>query len=296
MSTVLSTSYDSGGGLEIGVDEAGRGPLFGRVYAAAVILPKVDDAESRSHLATVQGDPFAHLPCDQRDFAQICWGRRPEGMVRQIAPFAQSCSADSASAPFAHHKMKDSKRFHSKTKLRQVAQYIRDHPDVKYSIQYVEPDVIDCINIRQAVLRAMHDAIRDVLRQLPKECVDTEMPLLMIDGNDFRPYSHLVGDGETWKSIPHVTVEGGDNRYTCIAAASILAKVAHDDYIADLCREHPELAERYHLDKNVGYGTRQHLEGIQKYGITKWHRKSFARCKGETVNNKDPEEFDETLP
>jgi len=247
MSTVLATSYEHhhDGGVEIGVDEAGRGPLFGRVYAAAVILPK---------------------------------------------------AADNSESPFAHQNMKDSKRFHSKKKLRQVAQYIRDHPGVKYSIQYVEPYVIDCINIRQAVLRAMHDAIRDVLRQLPPEC----MPLLMIDGNDFRPYSHLVDNGETWKSIPHVTIEGGDNRYTCIAAASILAKVAHDDYIADLCQDYPELIERYHLDKNVGYGTRQHLEGIEKYGITQWHRKSFVRCTGE-VNplvqlNKDREEFDETPP
>ena len=102
--------------------------------------------------------------------------------------------------------------------------------------------------------------------------------LLLIDGNDFRPYNYL-GKDETWKSVPHVTIEGGDNRYTCIAAASILAKVAHDDYIADLCVEHPELVDRYHLDKNVGYGTRQHLEGIAQYGITPWHRKTFARCK-----------------
>ena len=259
MSTALATSYEQqqheGEGtrgarhsVEIGVDEAGRGPLFGRVYAAAVILPKADD----------QGESFAH------------------------------------------QNMKDSKRFSSKKKLRQVAQYIRDHPGVKYSIQFVEPDVIDCINIRQAVLRAMHDAIRDVLRQLHPDCVSktsTALPLLMIDGNDFRPYNHLVD--ETWMSIPHVTVEGGDNRYTCIAAASILAKVAHDDYIADLCQDYPALIERYHLDKNVGYGTRQHLEGIQKYGITQWHRKSFARCNDQVTVahlSKDREEFDETLP
>lgn len=211
----LSTSYDSSS-LQIGVDEAGRGPLFGRVYAAAVVLPKDD---------------------------------------------------------FRHEDMKDSKRFHSKTKIRRVAQYIREHPGVVYSVQFVEPAVIDCINIKQAVFRAMHDAIRDVMSRLPSSGV-----LLLIDGNDFRPYNYL-GEDETWKSVPHVTIEGGDNRYTCIAAASILAKVAHDDYIAELCVEHPELVDRYHLDKNVGYGTRQHLEGIAQYGITPWHRKTFARCK-----------------
>jgi len=96
--TTLYTSYpDAETATLVGVDEAGRGPLFGRVYSAAVILPK----------------------------------------------------------DFRHADMKDSKRFHSKKKIRQVAQYIRDHPGVHYSIQYVEPDVIDTINIRQAVFRAM---------------------------------------------------------------------------------------------------------------------------------------------
>jgi len=230
MTTTLATSYpDSDATFQIGVDEAGRGPLFGRVYAAAVVLPKDDS--------------------------------------------------------FRHGDMKDSKRFHSKKKIRQVAQYIREHPGVKFSVQYVEPDVIDSINIRQAVFRAMHSAIRAVLSETTQEA------FLLIDGNDFLPYSYLDHDGEPrWKTVPHVTIEQGDNHYTCIAAASILAKVAHDDYIADLCVQHPELMERYSLDKNVGYGTRQHLDGILKYGITPWHRKSFARCKDQSTSGASPHE------
>lgn len=234
MTTTLATSYpDSDATLQIGVDEAGRGPLFGRVYAAAVVLPKDDSS-------------------------------------------------------FRHGDMKDSKRFHSKKKIRQVAQYIREHPGVRFSVEYVEPDVIDSINIRQAVFRAMHGAIRNVLLQQT-----TTSAFLLIDGNDFSPYSHLETDSDgdpRWKTIPHVTIEQGDNHYTCIAAASILAKVAHDDYIADLCKQHPELIERYSLDKNVGYGTRQHLDGILKYGITPWHRKSFARCKDQPTSGESPPE------
>ena len=226
MNTTLSTSYPGREALiQIGVDEAGRGPLLGRVYAAAVVLPKDD-------------------------------------------------------ASFRHEDMKDSKRFHSKKKIRQVAQYIRDHPGVTFSIQFVEPDVIDSINIRQAVFQAMHSAIRNVLQQLSSSQQQT--PLLLIDGNDFLPYTYLENDADNeprWKTVPHVTIEQGDNQFTCIAAASILAKVAHDDYIADLCLQYPELIQRYALDKNVGYGTRQHLDGILKYGITPWHRKSFARCR-----------------
>lgn len=245
MATTLATSYpDSDATVQIGVDEAGRGPLFGRVYAAAVVLPKDES--------------------------------------------------------FRHEDMKDSKRFHSKKKIRQVAQYIREHPGVQFSIQYVEPGVIDSINIRQAVFRAMHSAIRHLLlahQTLPLcgNLVDCkqESRLLLIDGNDFLPYSYLDtdGDGEPrWQTVPHVTIEQGDNHYTCIAAASILAKVAHDDYIADLCAQHPELIARYSLDKNVGYGTRQHLDGILKYGITPWHRKSFARCKDHSESVASPHE------
>ena len=233
LATSYSLSRDDHHDVEIGVDEAGRGPLFGRVYAAAVILPK---------------------DC---------------GILKDVP--------EQGIDRFAYEQMKDSKRFHSKKKIRQVAQYLREHPGVTFSVQYVVPGIIDIINIRQAVLRAMHEAIRDVIRKK-----NPSAPLLLIDGNDFKPYSHLVDGGETWKSIPHVTVEGGDNQYACIAAASILAKVAHDDYIADLCQDYPELVEKYALDKNVGYGTRQHLEGIAKHGITKWHRKSFSRCKEES--------------
>jgi ribonuclease HII len=74
-------------------------------------------------------------------------------------------------------------------------------------------------------------------------------------------------------------VEGGDNKYSCIAAASILAKVARDAYIDDLCKENPELVSHYSLDTNKGYGSKKHLDGIKEHGITIWHRRSFGICK-----------------
>ena len=73
--------------------------------------------------------------------------------------------------------------------------------------------------------------------------------------------------------------DGGDNKYTSIAAASILAKVSRDKYIEELCIQNPELIERYSIDSNKGYGSKKHMEGIKKYGITKWHRKTFGICK-----------------
>jgi ribonuclease HII len=74
-------------------------------------------------------------------------------------------------------------------------------------------------------------------------------------------------------------IEGGDNKYTSIAAASILAKVERDKYIEELCVENPELIELYGIDSNKGYGSKKHMDGIKKYGITKWHRKTFGICK-----------------
>jgi ribonuclease HII len=172
--------------------------------------------------------------------------------------------------------MKDSKRFHSKKKIREVADYIKQAA-LYWSVQYVEPAVIDEINIRQSVFRGMHECIRDILVK-SGGAVSCDNTLLLVDGNDFKPFTQYDEESETIRSFRHETVEGGDNKYTCIAAASILAKVERDSYIADLCLENPELVERYGIDTNMGYGTKKHIQGIETHGITEWHRKSYARC------------------
>lgn len=210
--------------IEIGADEAGRGPLFGRVYSAAVVLPKDDN--------------------------------------------------------FDHHKMKDSKKFHSKKKIEEVADYIKENA-IAWAVKYTDEAIIDEINILQATQQAMHEAITDVknqMLQLNKNLKTTEI-LLLIDGNYFNPLTHFNKSTSKIETIPYKMIEGGDNKYTSIAAASILAKVARDNYIEELCYENPELAERYGIDSNKGYGAKRHLDGIKQYGITKWHRRSFGICK-----------------
>jgi ribonuclease HII len=206
--------------LEIGIDEAGRGPLFGRVYAGAVVLPKDDS--------------------------------------------------------FEHHLMKDSKKFHSKKKIEDVAEYIKENA-VAWSVEYEDEQTIDEINILQATQSAMHKAIKSVIGQLCD--VDINNILLLVDGNYFKQYITLNKPKTKLETIKNITIEGGDNKYTSIAAASILAKVERDKYIEKLCIENPELAERYNIDSNKGYGAKKHMNGIEQYGITKWHRKSFGICK-----------------
>jgi ribonuclease HII len=79
------------------------------------------------------------------------------------------------------------------------------------------------------------------------------------------------------RAFPHETVVGGDSLYPAISAASILAKVSRDAYIEDLCEARPELKEKYGLHKNMGYGTKQHIDGIITHGITDLHRRTFTR-------------------
>ena len=99
---------------------------------------------------------------------------------------------------------------------------------------------------------------------------------LLVDGNLFEPVMEWNGATERYDIPDFVTVEGGDNKYCSIAAASILAKVAHDEYILDMCSKYPELETRYGLLKGMGYATKAHLDGIRQYGISQWHRRTFG--------------------
>jgi ribonuclease HII len=105
-----------------------------------------------------------------------------------------------------------------------------------------------------------------------------------MDGNDFIPYTDFIKETNRIISIPHDTIEGGDNKYMAIAAASILAKDSRDTYMEELCKEHPELTTRYGLEKNMGYGTKLHRDGIQQYGITEYHRRTYGICKNAMLN------------
>lgn len=211
---------------EISMDEAGRGCMFGRVYIAAVVLPK-----------------------------------NPE--------------------LFSGIDIKDSKKFTSKTKLREVAEYIKQHALV-WHVEYAESNEIDSKNILMSVMDGMHNCIRNSIlkvNHITHTENNTSRFMAVVDGNYFKPYCHFDIITNEYQQIPYVTVEKGDGKYMAIAAASILAKTARDDYVIEMCEKFPLLSERYGLDNNMGYGTKSHMDGIQQYGITQWHRRSFGCCK-----------------
>jgi ribonuclease HII len=211
---MLKSCYNESNQLEIGVDECARGPMFGRLYTAAVVLPKI----------------------------------------------------------FDHSKMKDSKKIKSRTTMKTLADYIKENA-ISWSVDFIEPKEIDEINIRQAVLKCMRTSIQNVIEKMNNNDV-----FLVIDGNDFIPMSY------NGLQLNHVCVEKGDNTYSFIAAASILAKYEHDKYILELCEQYPELENRYGLKTNVGYGTKKHLDGIREHGISQWHRRSYGCCKTAPIN------------
>ena len=151
---------------------------------------------------------------------------------------------------------------------------------------YLDEKIIDEINILQATQQSMRTSILEVRQQFYKKMKNLgkeEGPdysyNLLIDGNYFKPITFLSKKTNKIETIPYKTIEGGDNKYTAIAAASILAKVERDKYIADLCVQNPTLSEYYCIDSNKGYGAKKHMEGIKEHGITIWHRRSFGICK-----------------
>ncbi|MDV6170155.1 ribonuclease HII [Flavobacterium sp. DG1-102-2] len=151
---------------------------------------------------------------------------------------------------FTHDLLNDSKQLSEKTreKLRPIIQ----EKAICYHVTNIEPEVIDEINILNASIKAMQQCILN-LNPVPE--------YIIVDGNRFKP----VND------IPHSCIVKGDSKYLSIAAASILAKTHRDDYMNMIHEEYP----MYNWKKNKGYPTMEHREAIRKYGITKYHRKTF---------------------
>ena len=143
-------------------------------------------------------------------------------------------------------------------------------------VEYKDEAYIETRNILHAAQDAMGDAVRSVQTLVAtKTSENNQDPLsidrLLVDGHTFNPYPLI--------DTPSVCVVKGDSTYFSIACAAIIAKVAHDRYIQELCDTYPKLHEWYDLRNNVGYGTRKHCLGITTYGRTPFHRNTFGKCK-----------------
>jgi ribonuclease HII len=151
-------------------------------------------------------------------------------------------------------QLNDSKKI-SKNKREVLCQKILDHPKIISAYQIISNQRIDEINILNATREAMQGSILKIASQI-------DIELVLVDGS----LSMLAGK---FKEQPIVK---GDLKSNSIAAASIIAKVKRDEIMTCLAEEFPQ----YNWHKNAGYPTKEHLELINKLGVTQHHRQSFA--------------------
>ena len=211
MCNLKSKYFEENNFLEAGVDEAGRGCLFGRVYAGIVIW-----------------DPNITIP----DKITIT----------------------------------DSKKL-SKKRRDLAFDFIKEHA-IDWAVGFCEPSEIDTFNILNSTKIAMRRSLASL---------NITPDVILIDGN--QDFSNSIQNTQECvinkKECKHITITQGDSKFLSIAAASILAKVSHDNYISKLCTSYPLLDLHYGLLSNMGYGTLKHRNGIKEHGLHDLHRRSF---------------------
>ena len=152
---------------------------------------------------------------------------------------------------FYDERINDSKKLTEKK--RELLYDVIMENAVSVGIGISSEDVIDEINILEATKKAMIEAVNNL---------------------SVKPEYLLIDAVKLNIDIPQISIIKGDAKSESIAAASIVAKVTRDRMMIELDKIHPE----YDFKHNKGYGTKKHIEAIEKYGIIKEHRKTFAPC------------------
>ena len=147
--------------------------------------------------------------------------------------------------------LNDSKKLSAKQRIK--LRKIIESDALDWSVAMVDNLEIDRINILNAAILAMHNALAKL---------SVPPAFILVDGNRFKPF----------QKIPHQCIVKGDALFLSIAAASVLAKTYRDDYMLELCTEHPE----YGWDRNKGYPTLDHRKTVLRLGFTPFHRKTFS--------------------
>jgi ribonuclease HII len=130
---------------------------------------------------------------------------------------------------------------------------------IDFNVQWSTETEIDTMGIQKATFEAMHRCV-DNLHLLPER--------LFVDGEYYENHRN---------DIEYECVVRGETSIPEIACASILAKTYRDEYIEMLCKEHAVVLEKYGISHNKGYGTKEHMNALQRHGFTDFHRKSFCK-------------------
>ena len=154
--------------------------------------------------------------------------------------------------------VRDSKML-SEKKRERIFEVLAAHPLVAWGHGSVDEKTVDEINVLQAGLQAMRQAVA----HLCAERKDTEEGRLFLCVDGTRIIPDIIADQRA--------IIGGDAKVFSIACASVIAKVLRDRMMNDYAKQYPE----YGFEKHKGYGTKMHFEMISKYGPCPIHRKSF---------------------
>ena len=200
---LLKSRHTHDNTLEAGIDEAGRGSLWGPLYAAAVI-----------------------------------WNHEENEVSKFI---------------------KDSKKLSAKRRVA-LADSIKDLA-IDWAIGSVTPAEIDALGMTKSNQLAFTRALGNL---------SVEPERLLIDGI-------LSIYDPPWSFKEQIVEPEADNKYIAVAAASILAKTEHDKWVENFCEINQNIAERYDLLNNKGYGTAKHRAGVIQWGEDSHHRKLFLR-------------------
>ena len=219
----------------IGVDEVGRGPLLGDVVVCALVFDQA---------ILVVNDDSQSQDLSEADSV---------GLVENHALSA----------------LTDSKKLSEKK--REMLFPLIEQTAFAYKIVKISAPMIDQLNILQATLLGMKQAVAGVMEKVLANHLNATFSV-MVDGNKLP----VLFDLPNYDRITHEqAVVKGDGRHACISGASVLAKVTRDRDMVALAKLYPN----YGIEKHKGYPTAAHLQAIEQYGILPMHRKSFAPIK-----------------
>lgn len=133
-----------------------------------------------------------------------------------------------------------------------------------FGIGIVTSEEIDSFGMAKSRRLVFHRALDSLVNIFPNAIPE----LIIVDGTIF----------ENWNDIKYECIPKADSKYSCVSAASIVAKVIRDDIVLKIKEEDIESFEKYGWGKNKGYPTKIHKDAIKQYGITRYHRKTFKPC------------------
>ncbi len=222
----------------IGVDEVGRGPVAGPVAVGVVAYEISQEKFLREKMPEVK---------DSKKMTE----KRREKVFEIISELKKN-------------KTKDIKNNNNEVSTKNYISFNKseNNPKIFAKVSFVSAKDIDKIGIVPAIQKAMNYAMKNIFQEIEIE-KDFSNIILKLDGG--LKYDKKIKNQET--------IIKGDDKEFVISLASIAAKVVRDREMVKLAKKYPE----YFLEKHKGYGTKKHMEAIEKIGLSEIHRKTFLK-------------------